>query len=161
MGYIEDLRAIVGQRPLILVGSVAIILDEEGRLLLQQRKYPKESWGLAGGLMELGETTEEVARREVEEETGLKVGKLHFINVYSGPEYFVKAANGDQFYCVTVAYYTDDYSGELVVDEKESISIEYFYPHELPEGIVKSHKKIIDEFLDKRSADYTGNSSEK
>ena len=147
MGYIEDLRAIVGHRPLILVGSVVIILDEDGRLLLQQRKFPKESWGLAGGLMELKETTEEVARREVEEETGLKVGKLDFINVYSGPEYFVKAANGDEFYCVTIAYYTSDYSGEIVVDESESVRVEFFYPHELPQKIVRSHKKIIDDFL--------------
>ena len=150
MGYIEELREIVGHRPLILLGSVVIILDEAGRLLLQQRTYPKDSWGLAGGLMELGETTEEVARREVEEETGLKVGKLHFINVYSGPEYFVKAANGDEFYCVTVGYYTNEYTGDLQVDESESVKVEFFYPHELPKGIVKSHKKIIDEFLAKR-----------
>jgi 8-oxo-dGTP pyrophosphatase MutT (NUDIX family) len=147
LGYIEDLRAIVGHRPLILVGSVVVISDQEGRLLLQQRKFPKESWGLSGGLMELGETTEEVARREVTEETGLTLGKLHFINVYSGPEYFVKAANGDEFYCVTIAYYTNEYEGELVVDESESIKFEFFYPHELPERIVKSHKKIIDEYL--------------
>lgn len=150
MGYIEDLRAIVGHRPLILVGSVVVIIDEKGRLLLQQRKFPKESWGLAGGLMELGETTEEVARREVKEETGLKVGKLHFMNVYSGSEYFVKAENGDEFYCVTVAYYTNEYTGELIVDERESIKFEFFYPDELPQRIVKSHKKIIDEYLTKQ-----------
>jgi 8-oxo-dGTP pyrophosphatase MutT (NUDIX family) len=150
MGYIEDLRAIVGHRPLILVGSVAVIIDEKGRLLLQQRKFPKESWGLSGGLMELGETTEDVARREVMEETGLKVGKLHFINVYSGSEYFVKAENGDEFYCVTVAYYTNEYTGELNVDKSESIKFEFFYPDELPQRIVKSHKKIIDEYLSKQ-----------
>ncbi len=34
MGYIEDLRRIVGHRPLIFVGSVTIIMDEIGRLLL-------------------------------------------------------------------------------------------------------------------------------
>lgn len=153
MGYIEDLRAIVGHRPLILVGSVAVITDEKGRLLLQQRKFPNESWGLSGGLMELGETTEEVARREVMEETGLKVGKLHFMNVYSGSEYFVKAENGDEFYCVTVAYYTNEYTGELNVDKRESIKFEFFYPNELPQRIVKSHKKIIDEYLSKQVAD--------
>lgn len=45
MGYIEDLRAIVGHRPLILVGSVVIISDQEGRLLLQKRKYFRRSHG--------------------------------------------------------------------------------------------------------------------
>ena len=38
MGYIEDLRKIVGHRPLIFVGSVVVVVDEQGRLLLQQRK---------------------------------------------------------------------------------------------------------------------------
>ena len=34
--------------------------------------------------MEFGETVEDTARREVFEETGLKLGKLEFFNVYSG-----------------------------------------------------------------------------
>jgi 8-oxo-dGTP pyrophosphatase MutT (NUDIX family) len=83
MGYIEELREIVGHRPLLFVGAVTVIVDEMGRLLLQQRTYPKGVWGIAGGLMELGESTEEVARREVYEETGLRVDELHLINVYS------------------------------------------------------------------------------
>jgi hypothetical protein len=31
MGYIEDLREIVGHRPLIFVGAVTVIVDEMGR----------------------------------------------------------------------------------------------------------------------------------
>ncbi len=54
MGYIEDIRKLVGHRPLILVGAVVVMVDEHGRILLQQRKFPKGSWGLPGGLMELG-----------------------------------------------------------------------------------------------------------
>jgi hypothetical protein len=46
MGYIEDLREIVGHRPLIFVGSVTVIIDEMGRLLLQQRKFPNGAWGI-------------------------------------------------------------------------------------------------------------------
>src|SRR5699024_2262717 len=79
MGYIEDLRKIVGHRPLILVGSVVIIIDEQGKLLLQQRTFPNGVWGIPGGLMELGESTEDVARREIFEETGLHIGQLHLI----------------------------------------------------------------------------------
>jgi 8-oxo-dGTP pyrophosphatase MutT (NUDIX family) len=147
LGYIEELRAIVGHRPLIFVGAVVIILDEAGRILLQQRRQSHGAWGIPGGLMELGESTEETARREVYEETGLEIGKLHLINVYSGPQNFIKAANGDQFYVVTVAYYTKEFQGEILVDEAESITCEYFYPDQMPERVVASHRIILNEFL--------------
>ena len=149
MGYIQDLRSLVGHRPLIFVGAVTIIVDELGRLLLQQRKFPNGVWGITGGLMELGESTEDVARREIFEETGLKVDKLNLINVYSGPQHYIKAENGDEFYVVTVAYYSMGFEGELNIDQSESITFDFFYPDELPKNIVKSHKVILDEFLSK------------
>jgi len=147
MGYIEDLRKIVGHRPLILVGSVVIIIDEQGKLLLQQRTFPNGVWGIPGGLMELGESTEDVARREIFEETGLHIGQLHLINVYSGPEHFIKAENGDEFYVVTIAYYTKEYQGKLNVDKSESITFEFFHPDNLPDNTVKSHKMMLDDFF--------------
>lgn len=147
MGYIEDLRAVVGHRPLIFVGAVTIIVDEKGRLLLQQRKFPHGAWGITGGLMELGESTEDVARREILEETGLQVDELKLINVYSGPEHYIKAENGDEFYVVTVAYFTEGFRGELIIDKTESLNFGFFYPDELPETIVKSHRVILNEFL--------------
>lgn len=149
MGYIEELRAVVGHRPLIFVGAVVVIVDEQGRLLLEERKFPQGLWGLPGGLMELGESTEDTARREVMEETGLTVEALHLINVYSGPQHFVVAENGDEFYVVTAAYYSDKYHGELIVDKKESLSFKFFSPDELPERMVGSHSAMIEEFLDK------------
>ncbi|MDW0115958.1 NUDIX hydrolase [Sporosarcina thermotolerans] len=149
MGYIEDLRKLVGHQPLIFVGSVVIVIDEKGRILLQQRKFPEGVWGIPGGLMELGESTEDVARRELFEETRLQVNELKLINVYSGPEHFIRAANGDEFYVVTTAYYAENAIGDIVVDQAESITFNYFYPHELPENIVKSHRAILDEFLSK------------
>ncbi|WP_113930271.1 NUDIX hydrolase [Bacillus sp. P14.5] len=152
MGYIEEIRALVGKVPLILTGSVVVISDEEGRILLQQRRHPEGAWGLPGGLMELGESTEETARREVLEETGLEVGNLELINVYSGKKYFIVAANGDQFYSVTAAYNTADVSGDLKVDEAESIQCKYFHSDEFPDYIVKSHREVLDEFLQKRNS---------
>lgn len=149
MGYIEELREIVGHRPLIFVGAVTVIIDEKERLLLQQRKFPSGVWGIPGGLMELGESTEDVARREVYEETGLSLKELKLINVYSGPNHFIKAENGDEFYVVTIAYYSDGYEGELDIDTSESMQFDFFYPNELPPHIVKSHKVILDEFLSK------------
>lgn len=56
------------------VGVGAIVLHE-GRVLLVKRGHAPGLglWSVPGGLVDLGESTVEAARREVEEETGLKV----------------------------------------------------------------------------------------
>jgi 8-oxo-dGTP pyrophosphatase MutT (NUDIX family) len=61
--YYKELRKFVGHRPLILPGSVVIIVNEKGELLLQERD--KYFWVLPGGLMNLGESLVETAKREV------------------------------------------------------------------------------------------------
>ncbi|KAA0546949.1 NUDIX hydrolase [Bacillus sp. BGMRC 2118] len=149
MGYIEELRKLVGNRPLIFVGATAIILDEQGKILFQQRRFPNGVWGLPGGLMELGESTEEVAKREVFEETGLQIENLQLLNVYSGQDQFIRAENGDEFYVVTTAYYTTEYYGEIIVDKKESIKVDFFHPEDLPKHMIGSHRKMVEEYIEK------------
>lgn len=147
MGYIEDLRKLVGHRPLILPGAVVFIVDELGRILLQQRKHPKKFWGIPGGLMELGESPEETAKREIHEETGLIIEDLHLMNVYAGADHFVIAENGDEFYPVTIAYYTNNFKGEMNIDKSESIQCVFFHPHELPNNILKNYQRILKSFI--------------
>ncbi len=64
-----------------------VVFDAKGRLLLIRRKNPpfKGLYALPGGFIELGETTEEAARRELKEETGVDAGPLRLIGVYSDP----------------------------------------------------------------------------
>jgi len=146
MGYVEELRKVVGHRPLILVGAVVLVLNEGGHVLLQQRTEPYGKWGLLGGLMELGESTEETACREVYEEAGIYVKNLKLINVFSGANYFIKLANGDEFQSVTTAYYTNEYEGLLAVNKEEAVQLKFFPVTELPEYIVGSHKKMIEAY---------------
>ncbi|MED0948081.1 DNA mismatch repair protein MutT [Bacillus cereus] len=147
MGYVEELRKVVGHRPLILVGAVVLVIDEHGYVLLQQRTEPYGKWGLPGGLMELGESPEETACREVYEETGIEVKNLRLINVFSGANYFTKLANGDEFQSVTTAYYTEEYEGEFVMNKEEAVQLTFFPVTELPDYIVGSHKKMIVEYI--------------
>ena len=63
-------------RPIVGIGVVVL---RPGGVLLCRRGNPPNvgAWSLPGGAQELGETTQAAARRELEEETGLKVGELH------------------------------------------------------------------------------------
>ena len=64
MGYIMDLRAVVGHRPLIMTCAGVLVLNEYNQLLLQKRA-DNGLWGYPGGSMELGESFEECAAREL------------------------------------------------------------------------------------------------
>ena len=61
MSYIIDLRKVVGHRPLLQVGASVIVVDECGRILLQLRT-DNNSWGYAGGSVEIDEKVEDAAK---------------------------------------------------------------------------------------------------
>ena len=149
MGYIEELRALVGHRRLILCGASVVIRNEKGELLLQQRVYPEGRWCFPGGLMELGEATEDTARREVYEETALRLGKLELIGVYSGPDSLCRAANGDEWYVVNIAYACADFTGTARVNDGESAALRWFDPARIPDTLVTTHRKILADYLKK------------
>ena len=50
MGYIEDLRKLIGHKRIVLNGSLVIIENKDGKILMQKRTYPKGKWGLPGVL---------------------------------------------------------------------------------------------------------------
>ncbi|MFD1674376.1 NUDIX hydrolase [Alicyclobacillus fodiniaquatilis] len=145
MGYIEEIRQLVGHRPLILVGSV-VIIESGGKVLFQKRNETNERWGLIGGLMEIGESAEETARREAFEETGLHVGNLRLVGVFSGADYFIRAQNGDEFFAVNIVYATNDFYGNLTINDHESLALRFFRPEELPGNIAKSHRTIFEHY---------------
>ena len=54
--------------------TVDIIIETEGGVVLIERKNPPHGWALPGGFVDYGECYEDAARREAEEETGLREG---------------------------------------------------------------------------------------
>ena len=145
MGYVENLRKVVGNQPLLLVGVAVAVLTEEGEILLQKRSDGR--WGVPGGFIELGESTEEAGRREVLEETGIEIGKLDLLGVFSGKEHYVQLPNGDEFYPVTIAYLSKDIKGgDLQADGKETTDAQFFKTNALPEELNPFIKKLITQF---------------
>ncbi|HLQ33231.1 MAG TPA: NUDIX domain-containing protein [Chloroflexota bacterium] len=137
MGYVEDLRLVVGHRPLILVAGVALIFDEQEHLLLIERSDDRQ-WAVVGGLMEPGETVEETVRREVHEEVGLELGALQLLGVLSGPDAFHVYPNGDQVYGVAVAYAARHPGPEPQPDPSEALQARFFALNALPANLRKT-----------------------
>lgn len=109
-------------------------------------KTPRRKMGLPGGLMNLGESFEEVAIREVLEETGITVKNIKMLHVFSGKEYFTKTPNGDEFYSVTAVFLAKQYDGQLTVDDVETVDVRFFQCHNLPTKMVGSHRQFIRQF---------------
>ena len=65
------------------VDTVALIVEKDGRLLVERRKLSKETdpgkIAIPGGHVEGGESLEEACRRELYEELGLTCGGFSFI----------------------------------------------------------------------------------
>lgn len=146
MGYINELRALVGQRPIIMAGACALILDQRDRLLLQRRS-DNHLWGLPGGSMEPGESIENTARREVLEETGLELGQMTLLGVFSGPQQFYVYPNGDQIYDLCVAFIARRAAGKLASDN-ESVDLGYFPLDQLPTDMNPLDKPIIQALIE-------------
>ena len=64
-----------------------VVFDRAGRLLLIRRAKPpfKGHYALPGGFVDVGETVEAAALRELQEETGIEGKITRLIGVYSNP----------------------------------------------------------------------------
>ena len=74
-------------RPSVTVDIVVVTKERQPRVLLIQRKRPpfEGCWALPGGFIEMEETLEESARRELQEETGIRAGKLVQLATFGDP----------------------------------------------------------------------------
>jgi mutator protein MutT len=96
------LKRLYPNQPIVGVGAVII---QDGRILLEKRKNEpgKGKWSIPGGLVELGETVEQTAIREVKEETGLEVEKPEHIDVVDN---VVRDENGKvKYHFVIIDYF--------------------------------------------------------
>ena len=78
----------MGFPPTPALTTDCVLFRPDGQTLLIRRKNDPFAGGYAlpGGFVEIGETVEAACRREVLEETGLEVGDLTLVGVYSDPQ---------------------------------------------------------------------------
>ncbi len=116
--------------------SVHVFLfDESGRLYLQRRSYEKAEhpgkWdSSASGHVDSGESYEEAARRELEEEIGVRASPEPVFRVRGSAETGME-------HCMLFRVRRRDGDPEPEPDPKEIIEGRFFEPAEIEEGIAE------------------------
>ena len=147
MGYISDIRKYVGHMPILTAGVGLLVFNDEKKILMQLRTDYNE-WGFPGGAMELGESFEDVAKRELKEETNLKAEELKLIRVLSGKETYREYPNGDKLYDITAIYVVKKYHNDIMINDNESDKLEWFDINNLPKNMTEHTQNYLNKFGD-------------
>lgn len=120
--------------------AVDVVLRMNDGIVLIRRRNPPfmGCYALPGGFVEIGETVEDAARREVMEETGISASLVGLVGVYSDPD------RDPRGHVVSICYLADG-SGELRSGSDAS-DARIFRPDELPE-LAFDHARMIRDAL--------------
>jgi ADP-ribose pyrophosphatase YjhB (NUDIX family) len=123
--------------------ATALVLDSGGRILLvrRNREPGRGEWALPGGFVENGESPAEAARRELEEETGLRGdGALLVDVIYQESEFYRTAL-------LIIGYRFSAFEGELRPGD-DADEAGFFEPQSLPPLAFESHRRLIETVLE-------------
>ena len=140
-------------RPAVTADCIVMTNEPLPKVLLIQRGADpfKGAWAFPGGFMNMDETTEQCAIRELEEETGLKVSSIHQIGAYS------KVDRDPRGRTITVAYLATIEAPAKVRGQDDAAKAEWFPIDALPplafdhDDIMKDALSLFTHLLDKRS----------
>ncbi len=121
---------------------------ESTKILLVQRKYDpyKGLWALPGGFLEDEEPLEDGAKRELEEETGLKVNNLKQLRAYGTPDRDPRGRT------VSIAFWTVISSEEKVKGNDDAALAQWHNIENLPK-LAFDHDLIVKEALQRYRAE--------
>ena len=140
--YLGNLRRKVGHALVKVPGGRIVLEDADGRVLLQKRS-DFGTWGLPAGSPELNETASESIRREVLEETGLRVLDLECFGYSSNPEFeIITYPNEDMVHAYCLLFCSRRWQGELLESSEETLALAFFSPSELPE-MMGNHRRTL------------------
>src|SRR5262245_8811991 len=131
--------------------GIGVMLMKDGKVLLGKRRgaHGAATYGWCGGHLEFGETLEDAARREVEEESGIKVHRLQFMCVSNIIQY------GKHY--LDVEFLCTEFDGEPTVRENDRLESWGWYAlDELPTPLFTAVELAIDSY--RRGRNYNGGS---
>lgn len=140
--YYKELREKVGSGLIFMPSVAAIIRNDLGEILLQN-KGNGEKWSLPAGAIEPGEAPGEAVLREVWEETGLVVVPSKLLGVFGGKEFRYQYPNGHQVEYNIFLFECVVQSGTLSPIDNETADLRYFSSEDMPELALPYPKHIF------------------
>ena len=140
--YLKELREKTNHMALVLPHSVVLLFNQDNEVLLEERA-DDGYFDFPGGGIDLKETAEEAAIRELKEETGLVALELEFFKLYSGEITHYTYFNGDEIYGVDAVYICRKYDGKLCPQLEEVKSLKFYNLDHLPDKMSPRNKQII------------------
>jgi len=130
-------------RPSVTVD--ALVYTTEGNsvfiLLIQRGKEPfRGKWALPGGFMNIDELLEDACKRELFEETGLKIDKMIQFKTYD------TIGRDPRGRTISVVYYAE-VDKKIVVSGGDDASLAEWFPLENLPQLAFDHRDIIDQFF--------------
>lgn len=129
------------------VAADCVVFVREGAevkvLLIERRNAPcKGEWAFPGGFMNIDETAEEAARRELEEEAGLKVGSVHQVGAFTAVD------RDPRERVVSITYYAELPRVVAVSGSDDARSARWFSLNNLPK-LAFDHEMILQKALER------------
>ncbi len=128
------------------IPTVDIIIEIEERIVLIKRRNPPYGWALPGGFVDYGESFENAARREAEEETGLQVVNLRQFHTYSDP------GRDARFHTASTVFIGQASGRPKAADD--AAEAELFQQDDLPE-LAFDHAKILQDYYTFKKSEST------
>lgn len=131
-------------------GVFIIVINKSNQVLLGKRKdnYKAGMYGFPGGRLELNETLIDCAKRELDEEIGLKVNALKYVGVIR------EVQEGYNF--IHFAFVCDDYIGQPQLKEPNKCESWNFYSvDKLPDTILPGHKAGLSMYVKTGAENYS------
>jgi 8-oxo-dGTP diphosphatase len=130
-------------RPAVTADVIIFDKNKEKILLIERGGEPfKGMWALPGGFMDMNETIEQTAFRELEEETnltGIELNQLHT---------FTAIGRDPRHRTVTTVFYgfIDD-NPQTAIAGDDAAKAQWFNIYDLP-NLAFDHREVIDFFID-------------
>ncbi len=129
----------------IRLGVAVGLVNKNNQILLEQRS-DCGWWGMTGGKLEMGETIEECAAREVKEETNLEINQNHLklTGIYSNKnEGRILQYSDIRVHLIDIVFTSKIENLENIKKSNESLKLEFFNFNKLPTLIVPPAVKPI------------------